>query len=364
MNILIVDDSIDKIAKIVSVIEQVSSDFFIDSVNDSYRAQLKLRSKKYDLLIVDLYLPIRIEEEPLPNGGELLLKEIKRKKALIPPSLIVGITQHQELECNFSPIWKLLFFNQGTWDDDLKELVEHSFRSRKYISEEIYVKPTIFVEGISDYAILREAFSLFQPDYIDKLNINTEKSAGASWVANQVVIWAHSLHKTSDTKQLIRGIGLLDGDDAGQDAIDEINRIIKSDCTGANSFKIFKLKADYAKNLIPLYKKGLVIPVTMEELYSNDFWKYSESQGWLESRNKPDSLLKDPKKWDKMSQSLGEYITTLKLEDSEKLFLKSFKLSSKEKAVKHILELEQVERKKVLINFKILVDDMVKYING
>lgn len=363
MNILIVDDNIDKIAKIVSVIEQVSSDFFIDSVNDSHRAQLKLRSKKYDLLIVDLLLPIRVGEAPIPNGGELLIKEIRRKKALIPPSLIVGITQHEEYESNFSSIWKLLVFNKGNWDDDLKELVEHSYRSRKYESKEISIKPTVFVEGESDYSIIREAISLFQPAYIDKIDIKTEKSAGASWVANQVVIWAHSLHKINGTGQLIKGIGLLDGDDAGLDAIAEINRIVKPDCTGSASFKIFKLKPDYAKDIIPLYQKGLVIPITMEELYSIDFWKFAEQQDWLENRSKPDSLLKAPKQWDKMSQSLGEFINTLNLKESEKIFLKSFKLSSKEKAVKYILDLSIEEKENILFNFKQLVDDMIKYLN-
>ena len=362
MNILIVDDSIDKIAKIVSVIEQVSSNFFIDSVNDSFRAQLKLRYKKYDLLIVDLLLPIRVGEEPAHNGGELLIKEIRRKKVLIPPSLIVGITQHEEYESNFSSIWKLLVFNKNNWDDDLKEIVEHSYRSRKYESKEIDVKPTVFVEGESDYSVIREAISLFHPDYIDKLDIKTEKSAGASWVANQVVIWAHSLYKINGTNQLIKSIGLLDGDEAGHDAIAEINRIIKPDSTGAGAFKVFKLKPDYAKDIIPLYQKGLVIPITMEELYSIDFWKFAEQQEWLENRSKPDSLLKDPKLWDKMSQSLGDYINSLELTESEKVYLRSFKLSCKEKAVKYILELPIEVQRKVLYNFKSLIDNMIMYL--
>jgi CheY-like chemotaxis protein len=364
MNILIVDDSIDKIARVVSVIEEVSSDFVIDSVNDSYRAQQKLMSKKYDLLIVDLLLPVRIGEEPLKNGGELLIKEITRKKVLIPPSIIVGITQHEEYELNFSSIWKLLFFNKGNWINDLKELVEHSYRSRQYLSEKIDIKPTIYVEGQTDYTILREAINLFRPDHIDKIDIKTEKSAGASWVANQIIIWAHSLHKKNGSNQLIRSVGLLDGDAAGNIAIYEINRIIKSDSTGASSFKIFKLKPDYAKEIVPLYQKGLVIPVTMEELYSTDFWEYSEKQKWLENRGNPDLLLKDPKSWDKMSQSLSDYINSLSLNNSEKRYLKSFKQSCKENATKCIIGLEKKEKEKVLENFKYLVNDIINYING
>lgn len=361
MNILIVDDSIDKIAKIVSTIKEVSSDFFIDSVNDSYRAQLKLKSKKYDLLIVDLLLPIRIDENPLPNGGELLLKEISRNKALIPPNLIIGLTQFEEFESNFSPIWKLLFFNQANWKDDLKSLIEHSLRSNQYKSKIINIKPTIFVEGETDCLILREALSLFKPNFLDKIDIKTEKSAGASWVANQVVIWAHSLHKDNDSNHLIKSIGLLDGDEAGQKAIDEINRIVKPDCTGANSYKIFKITPSYARDLIPLYQKGLNIPTSLEELYSIDFWKYSETQNWLERRQNTDSFLTDPKNWDKMTQSLGEFIASLNLTDEEKIYLKSFKLTSKELAVKYLLSLNKEDKMKILFNFKKLIEDMTNY---
>ena len=43
MNILIVDDNNDKIAKIVSVIKKVSQSFNIDTVIDSFGAQIKLQ---------------------------------------------------------------------------------------------------------------------------------------------------------------------------------------------------------------------------------------------------------------------------------------------------------------------------------
>ena len=59
MNILIVDDDNDKIAKIVSVIKSVSEKFNIDTVIDSISAQINLKQNKYDLLLLDLMLPIR-----------------------------------------------------------------------------------------------------------------------------------------------------------------------------------------------------------------------------------------------------------------------------------------------------------------
>lgn len=363
MNILIVDDNNDKIAKIVSVIESVSEKFNIDTVIDSISAQVELKKTKYDLLILDLLLPLRPNQEPVPNGGELLLKEITRNKTLKPPSIIVGITQFEEHKSNFSSIWKLLLFNDTTWITELTEIIIHIERSILF-SSDLYKlkKPTIIVEGTTDSIILKEAFQLFKPEFLDKIDIKSQKSAGASWVANQIVVWANSLNKDSDGK-LIKCIGLLDGDQAGNDANTEINRVIKSDCSGANSFKIIKLKPDYAKNIIPIYQKGLIIPITLEELYPPELWKYAESKDWLEERSKIDELLRDPKSWNKWEETLKDYINRIELTSDELLYLKTFKLTTKEKVVKYIIELEKDAKVKVLLNFEKLVFDIVEYLD-
>lgn len=363
MNILIVDDNNDKIAKIVSVIKSVSESFNIETVIDSFSAQLKLKSFKYDLLIVDLLLPIRKGESPTPHGGELLLKEISRNKTLIPPSIIVGITQFEEYQEKFSSLWKLLFFNKNNWDLELKEIVEHTNRSSKYQSQFIKTKPTLFVEGKSDLEILKESINLFNPQIIDKIEVKSEKGAGANWVTNQIVAWAYSLHKING-QDLIKSVGLLDGDSAGNEAVVEINRVIKSDSKGANSFKIVKLKPDYAIDTLSLFQKGLIIPITLEELYSTDFWEYSEEQGWLEERDNPDYLLKDPKLWDKRKQSLNDFITSLNLNETENRFLKTFKYTSKENAVKYILKQNENDKKLILKNFEKLINEISQYLLG
>lgn len=361
MNILIVDDSNDKIARIVSVIEEVSSKFNIETVIDCITAQMKLRSTKYDLLILDLLLPIRMGEPPTPDGGNLILKEIKRNKTLIPPGLIVGITQFEEYQSNFSSLWKLLYFNNFNWHFELKEIVEHVNRSCKYPSQAIEIKPTIFVEGKSDLEILKESLVLFHPEVVDKIDIKSEKGAGANWVANQIVAWAYSLHKKND-HALVKCIGLLDGDSAGNDAQREIGRVIKVDSKGANSFKIFRLKPDYATDTISLFQKGLIIPITLEELYSTDFWSHSEKQNWLEERSDSQYLLKDPKLWDKRKQSLDDYINSLNLNEIETRYLKTFKYSAKDDAVKFILKQPTEEKKLILKNFEKLLKDLKTYL--
>ena len=362
MNILIVDDNNDKIAKIVTVIKAVSENFNIDTVIDSISAQIQLKHTKYDLLLLDLLLPIRPNQEPVPNGGELLLKEITRNKTLKTPTIIVGITQFEEYKSNFSSIWKLLLFNDSKWITELTEIIKHTERSILFSSDiNKQKKPTIIVEGPTDAIIIREAIQLFKPEFLNEIDIKSQKSAGASWVANQIVVWANSLNKDIEGK-LIRCIGLLDGDQAGIDANTEINRVIKTDSSGANSFKIFKLKPDYAKNTIPICQKGLIIPITLEELYPPELWKYAESKDWLEERSKLDELLKDSKSWNKWEETLKDYINKIGLSQDESLYLKTFKLTTKEKVVKYIIELENEKKVKTLRNFEKLVIDMLDYL--
>ncbi len=362
MNILIVDDNNDKIAKIVSVIKAISENFNIDTVIDSISAQIQLKQTKYDLLIVDLLLPLRPNQEPVPNGGELLLKEISRNKTLKTPTIIVGITQFEEYKSNFSSIWKLLFFNDSNWITELTEVIKHTERSILF-SSDLYKqkKPTIIVEGPTDAIIIKEAIQLFKPEFIDKIEIKSQRSAGASWVANQIVVWANLLNKDNDGK-LIKCIGLLDGDQAGIDANTEINRVIKTDSSGANSFKVFKLRPDYAKNIIPIFQKGLIIPITLEELYPPELWKYAESKDWLEERSKMDELLKDPKDWDKWEETLKDYINKLGLNEDESIYLKTFKLTTKEKVVKCIVDMNLENKKSTLQNFEKLICDMIEYL--
>lgn len=362
MNILIVDDNNDKIAKIVSIIKSVSENFNIDTVIDSVSAQLKLQEFKYDLLLLDLLLPLRRGQDPIPDGGEKLLKEIYRNKKIKVPTIIVGITQYEELKIHFSPIWKLLFFNKHEWIADLKDIILHIERSNQNQSDVIISKkPTIIVEGETDYIILSEALKIFAPNFVDKIDIRFQKSGGANWVSNQIVAWAFSHNKYKDGT-FVKCIGLLDGDQAGIDANSEINRVVKSDSSGANSFKIIKLNPEYAPDIVPLYKKGLALPVTLEELYPPEFWQLSDDNAWVEDRKNMDLLLRDPKRWNKMNQSLKEYISTLKLLPHEAIYLKQYKLSSKENVVKYINKLSIEKKRRLLNNFEKLIIDMINYL--
>ncbi len=361
MNILIVDDSNEKLANIATAIHSISEEFTIDTASDHISALRRIIENKYDLVIIDLLLPLRYGEQPSPDGGKNLLKEVNRNSNVKTPTFIIALTQYPEYKTNFSNIWPLLLYNYDDWEQTILQIVKHIEKSNKYITKKILPKPTIIVEGETDAKIILEAIKIFKPDYIEKIDIKFQKSAGANWVANQIVVWAHSLYKNSNG-DLIKCVGLFDGDLAGEEAKKEINRIIKSDSANANTYKIFTLSPTYAKNIISLYQKGINLSITLEELYPPNIWKIAEQNNWLEDRNVTDDLLKDPKKWNKLSQTLKDYLLSLKLDEDEKRYLfKSFKMSKKENIEKYILNLNNTEKKLALSNFSKLIDDIINY---
>lgn len=358
MRILIVDDSNDKLANIATFISSNSSEFFIDSVFDSIAAQRKLLETKYDLLITDLVLPLRESDTADQSGGQNLVKEIDRNKKIKSPSYILGLTQYQDLSNDFSLIWKAITYSatDDNWKLPLLSLLNHIKRSSSP-STAAEIKPALFLEGKADERLLTEAIKIFSPNLLDSINPKSDKSAGASWVARQIIVWAHSLHKDAN-EDYVRAVGLLDGDGPGKDAANEINRIVQVNSASSQTFKIIKLSPTYARHLIPLSQKGVNIPVCLEEMIPPKYWHEAKSRNWLELRKDPDSYLADPKNWDKYQFSFKEYLTGLGLNSDEEIYTYKMKDDFKEKFHKMISDLPATERKEALSCFEKLIKDI------
>ncbi|TDV98389.1 response regulator receiver domain-containing protein [Halomonas alkaliantarctica] len=89
MKALIVDDSTDKVRKILRVLIDagLDEDQDIDVVSCAYDAMRYLEKNDYGLMIVDLFLPLRLSESPRIDGGAFLLKQIERKKVFVVLSI-------------------------------------------------------------------------------------------------------------------------------------------------------------------------------------------------------------------------------------------------------------------------------------
>ncbi len=100
MRCLIVDDSPEKVSQISELLGREFGDgaVRIELAGSVYEAGQRMREYAYDLLLVDLNLPIRAGSPPVPDGGAKLLRQVMRATGdLKRPLFIVGVTAFEEL---------------------------------------------------------------------------------------------------------------------------------------------------------------------------------------------------------------------------------------------------------------------------
>jgi len=362
LNILIVDDSNDKVANVLKVIREVSNEIIVEVVIDFISAQRQLMLSQYDLLILDVNLPIRTGEKPSLETGRNLLTEINRKSSIKSPFYIISLSQYSE-ECgNLSNIWQTIKYTPESidWHLPIMSLIKHILKCNIKGDHTTILKPTIFLEGKTDEKLFTEAIRLFNPGILEKITVRSEKSAGASWVARQIIVWSHSLRKKDSN--YIKAIGVIDGDFAGKLALDEISRVVKNDSAESKTFKMFKLTPSYARHIIPIKQKGLDLPITLEEMFNPEIWQYAKQQSWLEIRTNAESLLSNPERWNKFELSLKDFLLTIGLTEEENLYLHSFKDDCKEELSKYIIALPEEKRIIALSCFKKLIEEISEYL--
>jgi nucleoside phosphorylase len=112
MNILIIDDNIEKVKKVISqlmTLDGITREN-ISSVGSSSDARRLLSDNTYDLMILDLSLPYYIESDESIDVSMQLLEDIKNSGELIPPLQIVGLSAFKELVQEHE-----IFFNENLW---------------------------------------------------------------------------------------------------------------------------------------------------------------------------------------------------------------------------------------------------------
>lgn len=360
MNILIIDDDTNKIKDIVKTISETKKKVNVDTREDIVSAVEALTKTQYHIIIVDMQLPVRKGSSLKSDGGKHLVTEIYRKKKCILPYLIIGLTQYDELKGNFPVLWKIVTYSgTSNWRIMIHSAVDHVNRllSQPSILKKVNI-PTVFVEGESDKLLLELAFKLFSPEFLDKINIEFQKSGGASWVKNQIVAWAFTNNKFENGNPIM-AVGLFDNDKAGLYAINETRKLLENESAAKKTFKIVKLSTKYSLVARSMYQKGIKVPITLEEILSPKIWTHGHQNGLLVRRNNLEEYLKDPKGWDKMNQSLSDYLENCKLDTVEILYLSKFSISGKIKVTKFIIDANEKDQSDYLSRFKDLIDDII-----
>ncbi len=145
MRVLIMDDTPEKTEKIKSVLTgkcllSESEITIAKSINSGRRL---LSGNRYDLLILDLVMPVNDGEEVGAEGqSEGFVDEMSRVGRLNKPIYIIALSQYeQKIEENkraySKKLWKLIHYNlkETDWEDVLQDAVDTIIETKKMLLE-------------------------------------------------------------------------------------------------------------------------------------------------------------------------------------------------------------------------------------
>lgn len=145
LSILIIDDSDDKI-KVLKSLFRANPSIRPENVEiaDSVLTAIdKLSSKRYDLVVLDLYLPMEKGDDPLPDGGIQLIQlmDAEDKDEIYKPYHIVGLSgedvKPEHIEVFSQSLWFLLRYSEmdNTWCEQLMHKISYLIQSKKLLQE-------------------------------------------------------------------------------------------------------------------------------------------------------------------------------------------------------------------------------------
>jgi len=99
IKILIVEDNATKLQKITHALMQVEGVDIADITNvvDATGAKRQLKDTFFDLLILDIAIPERIDQEVSQHGGIELLNEVLARDRYKQPAHVVGMTSFEKI---------------------------------------------------------------------------------------------------------------------------------------------------------------------------------------------------------------------------------------------------------------------------
>ena len=147
IELLVVEDSPRKVSRVIELAERVllSEAVRVDTAASAYEAGIRLTERPYDLLVLDINLPIRPGETPEPKGGLSVLRALRKSRKYQLPAYIVGLSAYPELvaahrdEFN-TALWHLVEYqdDSSAWERPIELLLEHVTNRKVSVSEQPY----------------------------------------------------------------------------------------------------------------------------------------------------------------------------------------------------------------------------------
>ena len=92
-----------------------------DTARSAYEALRHLEARAYDLVILDLQIPRRPGEDPIPDVGIELLDAIERRQTYLQPAFVIGLTAYDELADKARKAFEKYLWHVVKYRDDSKE---------------------------------------------------------------------------------------------------------------------------------------------------------------------------------------------------------------------------------------------------
>ncbi|MET3029381.1 response regulator [Flavobacterium sp. UW10123] len=138
IGILIVDDNQNKIKALRQIAEKYTGQIEIETCTNIISAKKMLSVNHFDLLILDLGIPLRDGDDPLPENGINFLDDINRGSGkLIKPFHIIGFSAFNEYIANFhsrfeNELWSLIKYeeNSTNWQTKIISKIDYLLKSK------------------------------------------------------------------------------------------------------------------------------------------------------------------------------------------------------------------------------------------
>lgn len=179
LDILFVDDNKNRTRKFVTFIEKSKYYNLINlyCCESADAARVQLKTKQYDLLILDVVLPKKNDSELSPKNGFNLLHDIYNKQNLLIPNKIIGITGElndiQDFRnefFKFTSVIKEAKYNSSIWIKEILTEIELITDSKIKASKPPSTKILITVHGIRTFGKWQEKTSTLLETYSQHYN--------------------------------------------------------------------------------------------------------------------------------------------------------------------------------------------------
>ena len=132
LSVLVVDDDSARAKSVSEALGKLPSQVEICIVSDVISAKRELRTNTFDLVIIDIALPLRVHEAADPRGGLDLLKEVLIRNVYHRPRHFVGLTAYPDIYENAAAefgneLWSVIYYDRSSeeWLEQLLSKARH-----------------------------------------------------------------------------------------------------------------------------------------------------------------------------------------------------------------------------------------------